>query len=58
MGYPCEVGIAAPLSVVCGAGEAADQGILMRTGEAFQAFRQVGVVALDKTDLPEADHSH
>lgn len=49
MGYPCAVGIAAPLSIVRGAGEAADQGIIMRTGEAFQAFRQVGVVALDKT---------
>ncbi len=49
MGYPCAVGIAAPLSIVRGAGEAADQGIIMRTGEAFQAFRQVGTVVLDKT---------
>ena len=36
MGYPCAVGIAAPLSIVRGAGEAADQGIIVRTGEAFQ----------------------
>jgi P-type Cu+ transporter len=49
MGYPCAVGIAAPLSIVRGAGEAADQGILMRTGEAFQAFRSVRTVVLDKT---------
>jgi Cu+-exporting ATPase len=49
MGYPCAVGIAAPLSIVRGAGEAADQGVIMRTGEAFQAFRQVGTVVLDKT---------
>ncbi|MDA8283715.1 MAG: heavy metal translocating P-type ATPase, partial [Actinomycetota bacterium] len=49
MGYPCAVGIAAPLSIVRGAGEAADQGILMRTGEAFQAFRQVTTVVFDKT---------
>ncbi len=49
MGYPCAVGIAAPLSIVRGAGEAADQGSIMRTGEAFQAFRQVGIVVLDKT---------
>jgi Cu+-exporting ATPase len=49
IGYPCAVGIAAPLSIVRGAGEAADQGVIMRTGEAFQAFRQVGTVALDKT---------
>jgi len=49
MGYPCAVGIAAPLSIVRGAGEAADQGILMRTGEAFQAFRSVKYIVLDKT---------
>ncbi len=49
MGYPCAVGISAPLSIVRGAGEAADRGILMRTGEAFQTFRQVSHVVLDKT---------
>lgn len=49
MGYPCAVGIAAPLSIVRGAGEAADRGIIMRTGEAFQAFRSVKYVVFDKT---------
>ncbi len=49
MGYPCAVGIAAPLAIVRGAGLAADQGIIMRTGEAFQAFRQVKRMVLDKT---------
>ncbi|GAC1310010.1 MAG: heavy metal translocating P-type ATPase [Vulcanimicrobiaceae bacterium] len=49
MGYPCAVGISAPLSIVRGAGEAADRGILMRTGEAFQEFRRVTHVVLDKT---------
>ncbi len=49
MGYPCAVGIAAPLAIVRGAGDAAEQGILMRTGEAFQAFRSVRHIALDKT---------
>ena len=49
MGYPCAVGIAAPLAIVRGAGEAADQGIVMRTGEAFQAFGSVTHVVLDKT---------
>jgi len=49
MGYPCAVGISAPLSIVRGAGEAADRGILMRTGEAFQAYRLVTHVVLDKT---------
>ncbi|MGH2703534.1 MAG: heavy metal translocating P-type ATPase [Actinomycetota bacterium] len=49
MGYPCAVGIAAPLSIVRGAGEAADRGIIMRTGEAFQTFRLATRVVFDKT---------
>jgi heavy metal translocating P-type ATPase len=49
MGYPCAVGISAPLSIVRGAGEAAAHGILMRTGEAFQTYRLVTHVVLDKT---------
>ena len=49
MGYPCAVGISAPLSIVRGAGEAAERGVLMRTGEAFQALRRVSCVVFDKT---------
>jgi heavy metal translocating P-type ATPase len=49
MGYPCAVGISAPLSIVRGAGEAAEHGILMRTGEAFQGYRLANTIALDKT---------
>ena len=49
MGYPCAVGISAPLSIVRGAGEAAERGVLMRTGEAFQSLRRVDRVVLDKT---------
>jgi len=49
MGYPCAVGISAPLSIVRGAGQAAERGILMRTGEAFQGFRLVRRIVLDKT---------
>lgn len=49
MGYPCAVGISAPLSIVRGAGQAAERGVLMRTGEAFQALRRVRRVVFDKT---------
>jgi len=49
MGYPCAVGIAAPLAIVRGTGTAADSGIIMRTGEAFQTLRLVRRIALDKT---------
>ncbi|WP_262705103.1 MULTISPECIES: hypothetical protein [Streptomyces] len=41
MGYPCAVGIAAPLAIVR---DAAGIGIVMRTGEAFQTLRQVSTV--------------
>jgi Cu+-exporting ATPase len=63
MGYPCAVGIAAPLAIVRGAGEAADLGIIMRTGEAFQTFRRVTHVLLDKTGTlteghPTVQHLH
>jgi Cu+-exporting ATPase len=49
MAYPCAVGMAAPLALVRGAGEAAEKGIIMRTGEAFQAFGSVKNIILDKT---------
>jgi heavy metal translocating P-type ATPase len=49
MGYPCAVGISAPLAIVRGAGDAANRGILMRTGEAFEALRRVTHVVFDKT---------
>ncbi|MEO5861378.1 MAG: cation-translocating P-type ATPase [Burkholderiales bacterium] len=49
MGYPCALGVSAPLSIVRGAGEAAERGILMRTGEAFQGFRLATHVVSDKT---------
>ena len=49
MGYPCAVGISTPLSIVRGGGEAAERGVLMRTGEAFQALRNVTTVIFDKT---------
>jgi heavy metal translocating P-type ATPase len=49
MGYPCALGISAPLAIVRGAGEAAERGILMRTGEAFQGFRLATHVVFDKT---------
>lgn len=49
IGYPCAVGIAAPLAIVRGAGTAAARGIIMRTGEAFQALGAVRFIVFDKT---------
>jgi heavy metal translocating P-type ATPase len=49
MGYPCALGMATPLAMIRGSGEAAQKGILMRSGEAFQVFKDVKRVVLDKT---------
>ncbi|MBI1196186.1 MAG: cadmium-translocating P-type ATPase [Gammaproteobacteria bacterium] len=49
MGYPCALGMAAPLAMIRGGGMAAEKGILMRSGEAFQVFKDVKKVVLDKT---------
>lgn len=49
MGYPCALGMATPLAIVRASGEAADQGILMRSGEAFHVFKDVKTIVFDKT---------
>ncbi|HZU06641.1 MAG TPA: cation-translocating P-type ATPase [Chloroflexota bacterium] len=49
MGYPCALGMATPLAIVRGSGEAARRGILMRSGEAFHVFKDVRTIAWDKT---------
>jgi heavy metal translocating P-type ATPase len=49
MGYPCALGMATPLAMIRGGGEAARQGILMRSAASFQAYKDVSVVVLDKT---------
>ncbi len=49
MGYPCALGMATPLAMIRGGGEAARRGILMRSGEAFQVIKDLRYVLLDKT---------
>ncbi len=49
MGYPCALGMATPLAMMRGGGMAAEKGILMRSGEAFQVFGEISHVLLDKT---------
>ncbi|PSQ38007.1 heavy metal translocating P-type ATPase, partial [Halobacteriales archaeon SW_5_70_135] len=36
LGYPCALGMATPLALVRGGGEAAARGVLLRSGDAFQ----------------------
>jgi len=49
MGYPCALGMATPLALIRGGGMAAERGVLMRSAEAFQIFKDVEVAVLDKT---------
>ncbi len=49
MGYPCALGMATPLAMIRGGGMAAERGILMRAGEAFQVLKDVRAVVFDKT---------
>jgi len=49
LGYPCALGMSTPLAMIRGGGEAAEQGILMRSGEAFQVMGEIGSIVLDKT---------
>ncbi len=49
LGYPCALGMATPLALIRGGGEAAKHGILMRSGDAFQVYRDVDTIILDKT---------
>ena len=49
MGYPCALGMSTPLAMMRGGGMAAERGILMRSGEAFQVFADIDVAVFDKT---------
>ncbi len=49
MGYPCSLGMATPLALIRGGGMAAERGILVRSGEAFQTLKDITHVMLDKT---------
>jgi len=49
MGYPCALGMATPLAMIRGGGLAAEHGILIRSGEAFQILKDVRRAVLDKT---------
>ncbi|NIR30893.1 MAG: hypothetical protein GWN84_16575, partial [Gammaproteobacteria bacterium] len=41
--------MATPLALIRGGGMAAERGILMRSGEAFQTLKDITHVVLDKT---------
>ncbi len=46
---PCALGLATPMSLMVGIGKGAENGILIRSGEALQTAQGIQTVALDKT---------
>jgi Cu+-exporting ATPase len=46
---PCALGLATPTALMVGSGMGAENGILIRTGEAIQTMKDVQVVMFDKT---------
>jgi len=46
---PCALGLATPMSLMVGIGKGAENGILIRSGEALQMARAIQTVVLDKT---------
>ncbi|WP_249621139.1 heavy metal translocating P-type ATPase [Desulfuromonas sp. CSMB_57] len=46
---PCALGLATPTALMVGSGIGAENGILIRSGEAIQAMRDVRMVVFDKT---------
>ncbi|MGE5762302.1 MAG: heavy metal translocating P-type ATPase [Gemmatimonadota bacterium] len=46
---PCALGLATPTAILVGTGRAAEQGVLIRGGEALERLAKVRTVLLDKT---------
>lgn len=46
---PCALGLATPTAIMVGSGMGAERGVLIRSGEAIQTFKDIRMIVLDKT---------
>ncbi len=46
---PCSLGLATPMALVAGTGEASRHGLVIRNAEAIQTASDIGIVVMDKT---------
>jgi Cu+-exporting ATPase len=46
---PCALGLATPTALMVGSGKGAENGILIRSGEAIQTMKDTRIIAFDKT---------
>jgi Cu+-exporting ATPase len=53
---PCALGLATPISIMVGVGKAAEDGILIRNGDALQQAGRLTTVVLDKTGTLTEGH--
>ncbi len=55
---PCALGLATPISLMIGIGKAAENGILIRNGEALETASKIETLILDKTGTITAGKPH